>query len=61
MIQTKPTPIVGEAIGAFYAAEFGCDIGAQDVILEGDSLIVVKALLTEAENLSPYGHFIDDT
>jgi ribonuclease HI len=60
-VQSKPTPVVGEAIGAFYAADFGRDIGVQNVILEGDSLIVVKALQTEAENLSLYGHFIDDT
>ena len=34
-IQTKSTLDVGEAIGAFYAAEFGRDIGVEDVILEG--------------------------
>ena len=57
-IQTKLTPVVGEASGAFYTTEFGYDIGVEDVILEGGSLIVIRALLTEAENLSPYGHFI---
>ena len=40
-IQTKPTPVVREAIEVFYVAEFGRDIGVKDVILEGDSLIVV--------------------
>jgi ribonuclease HI len=43
-IQTKQELVIREAIGALYAAEFECDIGVQDVILEGDSLIVVKAL-----------------
>ena len=60
-IQTKHEPIIGEALGALYAAEFGRDVGVQDVILEGDSLIVIKSLQTVIENLSPYGHFIEDT
>jgi ribonuclease HI len=48
-------------MGAIYAVEFGRDIGVQDVILEGDSLIVVKALQAKTENLSPYRHLIEDT
>jgi ribonuclease HI len=43
-------------MGAIYAVEFGRDIGVQDVILEGDSLIVVKTLQAKTENLSPYRH-----
>ena len=34
-IQTKQEPVIGEAMGAIYAAEFGRDIGVQNVILEG--------------------------
>ncbi|XP_059436514.1 uncharacterized protein LOC132169501 [Corylus avellana] len=59
-IQTKQPPVIAEAMGAVYAAEFGRDTGVQDVILEGDSLIVVKALQAEIEDLSPYGHLIDE-
>ena len=60
-IKTKQEPLIGEALGALYAAEFGRDVGVQDVILEGDSPIVIKALQSVTENLSPYGHFIEDT
>ena len=60
-IQTKQEPVIGEAMGAIYAAEFGRDIGVQNVTLEGDSLLVVKALKAATENLSSYGHLIDDT
>ena len=60
-IQTKQDPVIGEAMGVIYAAEFGCDIGVQNVILEGDSLIVVKAFQAKTENLSPYRHLIEDT
>ena len=59
-IQTKQEPVIGEAMGAIYAAEF-IVIGVQNVILEGDSLLVVKALQDATENLSSYGHLIDDT
>ena len=60
-IQTKQDPLIGEALGAIYATEFARDIGVQDVILEGDSLIVVKAFQVEIENLSPYVHLVEDT
>jgi hypothetical protein len=59
-IQTKQEPVIGEAMGAIYATEFGCDIGDQNVILEGDSMLVVKALKAATENLSAYRHLIDD-
>ena len=43
-------------MGAIYVAEFGRDVGVQNVILEGDSLLVVKAPKDATENLSSYGH-----
>jgi hypothetical protein len=35
---------MAKALGAIMAAEFGHDLGLQDIALEGDSLWVVKAI-----------------
>jgi hypothetical protein len=41
-IQIKQDPVIREARGAIYAAEFGRDIGVQNVILEGDFQLWLK-------------------
>lgn len=43
-------PAVGEATAALLAMEFGRDIGVMDVILEGDSLQVIKAINVHSPN-----------
>lgn len=39
-----PTPFAGEAIACLEGVQMGLDLGFQRVILEGDSLTVVKKL-----------------
>jgi hypothetical protein len=47
--------MVPEAQGALSAAKFSQDLGLQSIVLEGDSLQVVKALVPK------YGQVLDDT
>jgi hypothetical protein len=47
--------MVPEAHGALSAAKFSQDLGLQSIVLEGDSLQVVKALVPK------YGQVLDDT
>lgn len=56
-----PEPVQAEALGALMAAELSRDLGLPDVILEGDSLLVVQALRKMSPNLSSYGQVIEDT
>jgi ribonuclease HI len=59
-LESCPDPVHAESMGAVMAAEFCRDLGLQDVVLEGDSLLVVKALKCERPNWSPYGQTIED-
>jgi hypothetical protein len=43
-------PIAGEALAALHVAEFCCDLGIFEVILEGDSLTVTRAIKGKREN-----------
>lgn len=54
-------PTVAEAYGAWSTMEFSSQLGLNKVILEGDSLEIVKALPREESSWNPrYGHLIDD-
>jgi ribonuclease HI len=59
-IDGSQTPVVGEALAAVAAMEFGNEQGLPDIILEGDSLQVVLAIKEEGPNLRTYGHIVDD-
>ena len=48
-----PESVHVEAMGAVVAAEFSRDLGLPDAIMEGDSLIVTKALKNVGPNWSP--------
>ena len=48
------------ALGAVMAAEFGRDLGFKDISLEGDSLLVVKAIREPGIQWSSYGHLVED-
>jgi ribonuclease HI len=52
--------VVAEALGAVLAAEFGRDLGLQDILLEGDSLLVVKAIKEPWTQWRSYGHLVED-
>ncbi|XVF08671.1 hypothetical protein REPUB_Repub07fG0022900 [Reevesia pubescens] len=49
-----------EATGAVKAAEFAPDIGLQHVIIEGDSLGVIRKIASEDTDLSPIGLIVDE-
>jgi ribonuclease HI len=54
-------PAVAEAYAALKAVEFCCDLGLWNILLEGDALEIVNALLLDDPSWSRYGHLIDDT
>jgi ribonuclease HI len=54
-------PAAGEALAALHAAEFCRDLGIPEVILEGDSLMVTRALEEKGENWLRYGQIVEDT
>ncbi|KAE8125866.1 hypothetical protein FH972_020635 [Carpinus fangiana] len=43
-------PVVAEAMGALFDAEFSRDLGIQDIDVEGDSLQVIQAISSYNEN-----------
>ncbi|XP_059429871.1 uncharacterized protein LOC132163564 isoform X2 [Corylus avellana] len=51
---------IAEAVGALRAAEFCCDLGLHNVVLEGDSLIVVQDILALASNWCAHGQIVAD-
>nr|POF12608.1 hypothetical protein CFP56_25070 [Quercus suber] len=54
----KPDEV--EALAALKAASLARDLGFQNVILEGDSLCLIKALKSAEDSLSPIGLLVDD-
>jgi hypothetical protein len=53
-------PATGEALGAWNAVLLGCQLNLADVILEGDSAIVVTALKRTEVCLASYGNLVDE-
>jgi hypothetical protein len=53
-------PVTAEATIALHTVEFCRDVGCQDVILEGDSLSVVKAIFSREPTRHSYGQVIED-
>jgi ribonuclease HI len=53
-------PITAEAMAARRAVEFCIEVGVHDVIFEGDSLLVVKAVQDSQPSWLPYGQIIND-
>ncbi|KAK7832828.1 hypothetical protein CFP56_026182 [Quercus suber] len=49
-----------EAIAVAKALSFAKDLGFKKAVLEGDSLVVIKALLDEDGSLAPYGLLVED-
>lgn len=52
--------VVAEAMGALIAAEFSRDLGIHDIQIEGDSLLVVKAIRESGTQWSSYGQIVGD-
>ncbi|XVF17074.1 hypothetical protein REPUB_Repub10bG0086500 [Reevesia pubescens] len=49
-----------EALAARRAMELACDLGFHIIVLEGDSLSVMKSLSSKTPDLSPIGPIIDE-
>uniref|UniRef100_A0A2N9F204 Reverse transcriptase domain-containing protein n=1 Tax=Fagus sylvatica TaxID=28930 RepID=A0A2N9F204_FAGSY len=60
MCQRVPFPHSIEAVEARCAIQFAKDLGLQEIDLEGDSKIVVDALLFSGPCTTFYGHIIED-
>lgn len=54
------TVIEVEILAARRALEFALELGFENVVLEGDSEILMKALKQGSSNLAHYGHLIQD-
>jgi ribonuclease HI len=59
-IKSLHEPVMAEALGALVAAEFCKDLGLPDIDLEGDSLLVVRAIKDSSAQWATYGHIVDD-
>nr|XP_023891641.1 uncharacterized protein LOC112003671 [Quercus suber] len=53
-------PVEIEALAACKAVEFGAELGLHRATVEGDSVLVVKALKCKDNGLVPFGHLIND-
>ena len=53
-------PATAEAMAALRAVEFCREVGINDILLEGDSLLVVKAVSDYRPSWLPYGQVLDD-
>ncbi|KAF5454991.1 hypothetical protein F2P56_024611 [Juglans regia] len=56
-----PDPLLAESYGALQAVKLAREIGLHQVILEGDSLQVTKALVEDREELSSSSMFCNET
>ena len=54
-------PIEIEALAAHKALEFAREVGISEAVLEGDSLLVMKALNTKNIGLAPFGLLLHDS
>lgn len=52
---------VVEALATARAISFARELGCSSFILEGDSDVVIKTLVSEEESLSPFGHILAST
>jgi hypothetical protein len=52
-------PVCTEAMAALFALEFCCDLGYVNVVSEGDSLQIIKAVCDSDYPLHKIGHFLE--
>jgi ribonuclease HI len=53
-------PAAGEAMAALHAAKLCHDLGIFEVVLEGDSILVTKAIGGHGENWLRFGQIVED-
>lgn len=49
-----------KALAVAKALSFALELGITKAVLEGDSLVVFKALIDEDSSLAPYGLLVED-
>jgi ribonuclease HI/exonuclease III len=59
-VNARMDPVTAEATAALHAVELCRDVGVQDLILEGDSLTVVKAIASRGQINHYFGQIIED-
>ena len=56
-----PTTVIEvETLAARRAVEFALELGFENIILEGDSDVLIKLLNSCSKSLAPFGHIIND-
>ena len=59
-VHARMDPVTIEATAALHVVELCRDVGVQDLILEGDSMVVVKAIESSGQKTQYYGQIIED-
>ena len=57
-VALPPSIVDVEALAAVRAVSFAAELGVSSIIIEGDSEEIIKAMRSEEESLSTYGHLI---
>ncbi|GMP21826.1 hypothetical protein CsSME_00000097 [Camellia sinensis var. sinensis] len=48
-----------EAFAALVAIQFTLDLGLNNIVFEGDSLMIVRAFHSGSKSLASFGHFVE--
>ncbi|XVE95331.1 hypothetical protein REPUB_Repub02eG0087600 [Reevesia pubescens] len=59
-VQNISDSFLPEALAARKAVELAHDLGLKNIIVEGDSLCIIKGINSTLPDLSPIGHVIDE-
>ena len=60
LIQLSSTVIEVEALAARRAVELSLELGFDNIVLEGDSEILIKVLKNSSYSLAPFGQIVND-
>ena len=60
VVPLPSTVIEVETLAARRAVEFALELGFENIVLEGDSEILIKILNSSNRSLAPFGHIIND-
>ena len=60
VVPLPATVIEVETLAARRAVEFALELGFENIILEGDSDVLIKLLNSCSRSLAPFGHLIND-
>lgn len=60
VVQLPSTVIEVETLAVRQAVEFALELGFNNIVLEGDSEVLVKLMNSSSRSLAPFGHIIND-